>query len=151
MNSVLAKTVDQDYRNWDRLLPSVMAAYRATVHSSTGYSPNRLILGHENVMPIDLVLGKVVEESEHFDSYNSYVKDQQERLRVTYQLAREHLGSAAERRKIDYDTRSKRSALNLGIGCTTINPSVNQACTQSGPACIPVHIASWMLFHQLTT
>ena len=114
MNSVLAKTVDQDHRNWDRLLPSVMAAYRATIHSSTGYSPNSLILGHENVMPIDLVLGKVVEESEHFDSYNSYVKDQQERLRVTYQLAREHLGSAAERRKIDYDTKVKEVSFKPG-------------------------------------
>lgn len=34
-----------------------MAAYRATVHETTGYSPNKLLLGKENRKPIGLIFG----------------------------------------------------------------------------------------------
>jgi len=49
-------------RDWDECLAAVMAAYRATPHESTGYSPNRLFLGREVRMPLDLVMGLPVEE-----------------------------------------------------------------------------------------
>ena len=42
LNSMLAKVVNDNQRNWDECVPYVMAAYRATSHESTGYSPNRL-------------------------------------------------------------------------------------------------------------
>jgi transposase InsO family protein len=57
LNSTLAKVVDADQRNWCEKLPGVIAAYRATPHQSTGFSPNTLMFGRENRMPIDIVLG----------------------------------------------------------------------------------------------
>ena len=114
LNAMIAKIIDADHRNWDRMLSTVIAAYRATVHASTGYSPNRLILNRENCMPIDLVLGKIVEEAPNYESYDEFVLDQQERLRTSYQLAREHLGAAAERRKNDYDTKVKEVSFKPG-------------------------------------
>jgi len=39
MNSVLAETVAENQRDWDVRLPYVMAAFRATRHDTTGYSP----------------------------------------------------------------------------------------------------------------
>jgi len=53
----MGKVVDEDQRNWDLCLPYVMAAYRATVHQSTSYSPNYLMLGRETRAPADLVYG----------------------------------------------------------------------------------------------
>jgi len=43
MNSVLAKTVAENQRDWNVRLPYVMAAFRATRHDTTGYSPNFLV------------------------------------------------------------------------------------------------------------
>jgi len=38
-------------------VPFIMMAYRATQHSSTGFTPNRLFLGRENKAPLDVALG----------------------------------------------------------------------------------------------
>ena len=57
LNSMIAKVISERQRDWDLCLPSVMAAYRATCHTSMGYSPNVLFLGREVISPIDLILG----------------------------------------------------------------------------------------------
>ena len=60
---MLGKVVSESQRDWDDKLPSVMAAYRASPHSSTGFTPNRLFLGRENRMPLDLVMGLLLQEA----------------------------------------------------------------------------------------
>jgi len=40
LNSILAKSVSEHQRDWDVRLPFAMAAYRASRHESTEYSPN---------------------------------------------------------------------------------------------------------------
>jgi len=62
LNSMLAKVVSEQQRNWDEYLPSVMMAYRATQHSNTGYTPNKLFLGREGKAPIDVAYGLPSEE-----------------------------------------------------------------------------------------
>ena len=42
--------------DWDDLLPAVMMAYRSGVHESTGFSPYRLMLGEECMLPMDVSL-----------------------------------------------------------------------------------------------
>ena len=72
------------------------------------------MLGRENRAPIDLVLGKVLEEREHYDSYDDYVKQLQHRAREAHALVREHFGVAAERRKNEYDIKVKPSGFRPG-------------------------------------
>lgn len=36
LNAILGRMIDQSYRDWDMMLPYVMAAYRASRHESTG-------------------------------------------------------------------------------------------------------------------
>ena len=57
LNSIIAKSVAENQCNWDTVLPMAPAAYRASVHSNTSFSPNRLILGREVRAPLDVVLG----------------------------------------------------------------------------------------------
>ena len=52
MNAILAKIVIEGQRDWDDQLSFVLAAYRATMHNSTGFTPNRLVLGREVLAPI---------------------------------------------------------------------------------------------------
>ncbi len=47
INSMMAKIVDDNQKNWSDLVPIVASAYRSSQNSVTGYSPNFLILGRE--------------------------------------------------------------------------------------------------------
>lgn len=57
MNAMIGKVVADNHRDWHELLPTIAAAYGASVHESTGYSPNYLVFGRENRMPVDIVYG----------------------------------------------------------------------------------------------
>ena len=109
LNSMLGKVVKESQRDWDERLPLVMAAYRASVHSTTGYSPNRLFLGRETRMPLDLVMGVPKEDEGQPQSTDAYVQNLKEKTEAAYEIARRELRVAAERRKKTYDVRVKKT------------------------------------------
>ena len=118
LNSMLGKVVSDNQRDWDDRLPFVMAAYRASPHSSTRFSPNRLFLGRENRMPLDLLMGLPLNESEETQTLNEFVIHVQQQAQQAYALAREKLRVAAERRKAYYDIKVRMiytSATGFGI------------------------------------
>jgi transposase InsO family protein len=115
LNSMLGKVVSETQRDWDRHVAPVMAAYRATVHSSTNYSPNFLVYGRENRAPVDLVLAVGDDEPEGVgQSTDAFVQELVDRQRRAYDLARKHLGQAAERRKREYDLHVRDKQFKQG-------------------------------------
>jgi len=116
LNSMLAKVITDNQRDWDDRLSAVMAAYRSARHESTGFSPNFLVFGHENRAPIDLILGPILEESEEVQNrtYDEFVEQQLSIYQEAYQVAREHLGNAAQRRKTDYDQHVRSVEFQVG-------------------------------------
>ena len=122
LNSMLAKVVADNQKNWDELLPSVMAAYRSSRHEATGFSPNFLMFGREVRAPIDLVYGVPEEEAEHYESYQAFVDEKIGTMRSAYKLARENLGHGAERMKDYYDMRVKPAVFNRNTWVYYYNP-----------------------------
>ena len=47
--------MSREHDNWDDLLPFMMLAYNTTVHTSTGFTPHRLVFGEECNLPGNLV------------------------------------------------------------------------------------------------
>jgi transposase InsO family protein len=116
LNSMLAKMVEEKQRDWDECLPLVLAAYRASKHESTGYSPNFLLFGRENRAPADLVLPNPDEENVVGSTANlePYVDNLRVRTEQAYRLVREHLATAAQRRKETYDTKVNEATFRCG-------------------------------------
>jgi len=114
LNSMLGKAVTESQRDWDERLPLVLAAYRATPHESTGMTPNKLFLGHEVRMPIDLVMGLPPDESCESTYVHDYVDKLRQNASEAYQLARKHLRASAERRKKIYDVKVKTEQFKVG-------------------------------------
>jgi len=56
-------------------------------------------MGQKPRMPIDIILGNVSEDRPKHETYVDYVEDLRELLVKSHQIAREHLGTAADRRK----------------------------------------------------
>jgi hypothetical protein len=57
LNSLLAKAVNANQRDWPDHLHTVVAAYRATKHETIGMSLNRAFLGRDLRLPCDLAMG----------------------------------------------------------------------------------------------
>ena len=55
---MLGKIVEENKRDWDTEVQFVMAAYRASVHDTTAYTPNLLALGREVRAALDIILGQ---------------------------------------------------------------------------------------------
>jgi len=108
LNSMLGKVVSNHHVTGTCVYPT---SWRRR-HVSTKYTPNMLVLARENRAPADLVIGPVKGEEERYDSYDDYVL--QWRFRSAHQLAREHLGTAAERRKEVYDTKDRGVQFKVG-------------------------------------
>lgn len=114
LNSMIGKVVSETQRDWDEHLPAVLAAYRASPHSSTGFSPNRLFLGRETQMPIDIVWGMPEESRVTTRPVEEFVEKIRDNMEGAYELARKQLHVAAERRKACYDVRVKKVEFNVG-------------------------------------
>lgn len=106
LNSILAKVVRENQTDWDEHLPYAVAAYRATPHESTGYSPNLLFLSRETRAPIDLLFGPPPQESESLRSPHEYIARREEQIAGRYADVRKQLGKAAYRQKKYYDMRT---------------------------------------------
>jgi len=55
LNPMMGRMISETQKDWDLLLPFVMAAYRSSVHRSTGYTPKYLMFAREVRSPADLV------------------------------------------------------------------------------------------------
>ena len=106
--------VSETQRDWEERLPAVMAAYRASRHEATGFTPNKLFLGREVHMPIDLVMGLPAEEVGLDQTTDDYVRRMQAQMADAFAIARQHLGTAAERRKATYDMHVKEHGFKEG-------------------------------------
>jgi len=92
-------------KDWDMRLPFALAAYRATRHRSTGYTPNFLVLvfGREARSPADIIYG--VKRNENATEYDSFVEDIGDRMTAAYTEVREHIQKNAQYNKRYYDVK----------------------------------------------
>jgi len=89
-----------------------MAAFRATRHDTTGYSPNFLVLERETRAPPDLVYGLPDEESG--ESYDRFVEQMRERLITAYTAVRQHMQHSAEKNKRYYNIGLRPTKFKVG-------------------------------------
>ena len=87
--TMLTMYCTQDQKDWDLYLPQVMMAYRSSVHSSTGQSPNKMVYGREIMLPMAAVIGQP--KGENPGTVEDYVKNLQVKLQQVHQLARTNL------------------------------------------------------------
>ena len=119
LNGLLAKWVSENQRDWDEKLPAIAFAYRTSVQETTGFTPFYLIFGREARIPADLVYGTQVPSDSSFHSIVDFVASQQQTLRNAFEFTRNHLRTAATRRKDQYDlrTRPHKYSINDWVWC----------------------------------
>ena len=78
LSTMLTMYCIRDPKDWDLYLPQVMMAYRSSVHSSTGQTPNKMVYGREIILPMATVMGQP--KGENPGTVSDYVANLQEKL-----------------------------------------------------------------------
>ena len=92
--------------DWDVLLPQIAAALRSSVNRSTGFTPNRLMLGREVTMPAHLIYGQgfCQGDTENEDT-KGFLTNLEANLTEAHEVARTTLKTNQRHQKRNYDVR----------------------------------------------
>ncbi|UYV71059.1 K02A2.6-like [Cordylochernes scorpioides] len=115
----LTMFVDKNQRDWDQHLPMLLMAYRSAEHKSTGYSPARMLFGHELRMSCDVLLGR---PEETFEDTNEYISHLEERMLSIHQWAREKIHFSSEKMKDSYNVKTSHKTFKEGEMVWLHNP-----------------------------
>lgn len=119
---MLSKLVNEHRDDWDTILCYVMCAYRATPHSSTGLSPNMLMLGREAQLPVDLVYGYEAPDQQQCPI--EYVEWLRAAMAESFQRCRRELQDAALRQARHYNRLSGDPVYRVGQWVLLFYPPV---------------------------
>ena len=116
---MLTALVGEARNDWDDHLPYVMMAYWASVHESTNFTPNRLMLNHETNLPIDLMIGSPPETPTCPVHYVEWVKETSEHA---FEFVQHNLQASAERQKKLCDRKGGLPKFSAGDSVWRYNP-----------------------------
>ena len=99
LKGMLRKTVDKEGKDWDKLLPYVLFAYREVPQSSTGFFPLELIYGRAVRGPLDILRESWEAGEKSDESIVSHILSVQEKLTKMTELASENTARAKAQQK----------------------------------------------------
>ena len=139
VESMLAKVVQENQKDWDTHIPSVLLAYRSAIHESTGFTPFHLTFGRSPRLPVDLMLGRTLPDT----SCPEFVQDLHRTLRSSFSLARCRLRAAHLRAKTQYDQQRHHTPFHIGDRVWLFVPAVKPGRKKNLPHCGVARIPSW--------
>ena len=86
LKSMLRKLVSKEGKDWDRLLPYVLFAYREVPQSTTGFSPFELLYGREVRGPLDVLKEEWEVSKRSNESVLSHILQVRERLELVLRM-----------------------------------------------------------------
>ena len=107
---LLAKLAIDSPAEWDNKLPFAMAAYRSTPHSTTGETPNRLMLGREVNTPLRLLAPVAPDDQER----HAWVEQLHDNFADAHLRVQEQIKKAQRLQKLGHDRLQKGYAFEEG-------------------------------------
>ena len=125
LKAMLKKTAAEEGKDWDRLLPYLLFAYREVPQASTGFSPFELVYGRNVRGPLDILKESWVAKTRSPESVVSYVLMIQERLQKLRDIVRENLENAQVTQKQWYDRNARHREFKPGDQVLILLPTSN--------------------------
>ena len=110
---MLRAVVEEHQQHWDSLISTLCMAYRSSENSTTGYTPNRMMLGRELPMVSHLLVA-TPEGKKKTEKTPTLVKDLEKKILDAHQKARTHIQGKHQHQKTQYDQKSFTSKYQEG-------------------------------------
>lgn len=123
LKSMLRKSAAEDGKDWDKMIPFLLFAYREVTQESTGFSPFELLYGRDMRGPLDVLKETWVTDKRSNQNIVSYVLLMRERLAAMSQLAQQNLKTAAARQKRWYDHNVRERSFEAGDKVLVLLPT----------------------------
>ncbi|KAL5515899.1 hypothetical protein EMCRGX_G001144 [Ephydatia muelleri] len=131
LKAMLRRTVTEEGKDWDRLLPYLLFAYREVPQASTGFSPFELLYGRAVRGPLDVIKATWKADERSNESVVSYVLCIQDRLTKMAELVKDNLEKAQETQKKWYNLNARERSFELGEKVLVLLPtSTNKLLAQ---------------------
>ena len=111
--SLLSIAAEESEEDWDLKLPTILMAYRSSIHESTGETPFTLMFGREAQLPVDIIYS-LPKETCNLEPGHKYAKVLCKRLEEAYTRVRHHLGKQKDQQRLYYDTKVHGKAYKKG-------------------------------------
>src|SRR5271154_3308813 len=113
LGECIAKLVQDNQKEWDSLISSVLLAYRTKQHKSTSKTPFYLVYGRQATLPLDLKIPyEIIQEEENpmmSRLYQLIVELEDDRIKVQQRIEEQQ-----QKQKQFYDKQGISQKLKIG-------------------------------------
>ena len=120
LQQMLGTLEEYQKSDWKAHVPTLVHAYNATMHDSTGYSPYFLMFRRHPRLAIDAFLG-LSRDPLSAKHQTEYARKLRERLQFAYRTAQKAAQKSAAKHKATYDLKARHSTLHEGDGVLVKN------------------------------
>ena len=114
LKNMIRRTTTKEGKDWDKMIPYLLFAYREVPQASTGFSPFELLYGREVRGPLDVLRDQWEARQRSDESVVSYVLKMRERLQEMSDVVRENLAVSQAMQKKWYDHKARFREFNVG-------------------------------------
>ena len=123
LKAMLKKAASEDGKDWDRLIPYLLFAYREVPQSSTGFSPFELLYGRQVRGPLDILRETWEAKARNTESVISYVLAMREKLSKMRDLVQQNLKQSQAEQKVWYDRNARSRVFEPGTEVLVLLPT----------------------------
>ena len=123
LKSMLRRVLKGEKRDWDRMLPFVLFAYREVPQATVGFSPFELLYGRDVRGPLDVLQVEWLQNPDAETDVLSYVMDVRNRMETAREIMLENAKEAQAKQKAYYDQKTKEMNLQPGDKVLLLLPS----------------------------
>ena len=114
LKTMLRKFVSEEGKDWDKLIPYLLFAYREVPQATTGFSPFELLYSRDIRGPLDVLCESWESHQRSSDSIVSYVLTMWEKMEKMSELVQENISKAQRYQKKWYDQNVRECEFNEG-------------------------------------
>ena len=123
LKSMLRKAAISEGKDWDKMVPYLLFAYREVEQVSTGFSPFELVYGWPVRGPLDVLKEAWETKEDTEESVVSYILTIQERLHKMREMVADNLEKAQQEQKRWYDQKARSQELSTGDKVLVLLPT----------------------------